>query len=126
MLSYGVRIKRGEGNRSVIDVIGNLSYHLVNKQPDLHIAKNRGCSPVRLYGSLHLEITVSVIALDHVGDALAALHPGFDKLGKHLEDSPARARGLLLENEWGNAAEPKSRVVLLPISPLLKIHCLHT
>jgi hypothetical protein len=67
-----------------------------------------------------------VIAFDHVRDTLAALHPGLDQLGKHLEDSLARACALLLENGWGDAAELEPKVVLLPIPPpLLKIHRLH-
>ena len=78
-------------------------------------------SPEKLYNSLHLEITVSVIALDHVCNLLAALHPGFDKLGEHLEDSLARARALLLEDVWGDVAELELKVVLLPVPPLLKI-----
>jgi len=81
---------------------------------------------VRLYDPLHLEITVSVIALDHVCDALAALHPGLDQFGKHLEDSLARARALLLDNGWSDTAEFKPKVVLLPgPPPLLKIHRLY-
>jgi len=97
-----------------------------NEQPDLHIAKHRGYSPEKLYDSLHLEITVSMVALDHVCNPLAALHPGLNKLGKHLQNSLTRARALLLENGWGDAAELESKVILLPVPPpLLKIHDFH-
>jgi len=69
---------------------------------------------------------VSVIALDHVRDTLATLHPRLDQLGEHLEDSLARACTLLFENGWGNSAELEPEVVLLPVPPpLLKIHSLH-
>ena len=69
-----------------------------------------------------MKITVSMIAFDHICNPLAALHPGFDKLGEHLEDSLARARALLLEDVWGDVAELELKVVLLPVPPLLKIH----
>ena len=69
-----------------------------------------------------MKITVSMIAFDHVCNPLAALHPGLNQLGKHLEDSLARARALLFENGWGDASELEPEVVLLPVPPpLLKI-----
>jgi hypothetical protein len=93
----------------------------------LLIAKQtEGYSPAKSYDTLQLEITVSVIALDHVGDTFAALHPGLDQLGKHLEDTLAGACALLLENGWGDAAELESKVGLFPVPPpLLKIHGLY-
>ena len=39
---------------------------------------------MELYNSLHLEITVSVVAFDHVRDTLATLHSGLDQLGERL------------------------------------------
>ena len=72
------------------------------------------------------EITFGFQPLDHVCDALAALHPRLDQLGKHLEDSLTGACALLLENGWCNSAELELEVVPLPIPPpLLKIRSLH-
>ena len=66
---------------------------------------------MKLHDSLHPEIMVSVIVFDHVCDMLAALHPGLDELGKHLEDSLARASAMSFENWQGNATELKLKVV---------------
>jgi len=63
------------------------------------------------YDSLHLEIAVSVIPLDPVGNSLVALHPWLNQLDQHLEGSLARACALLLENGWFSAAEFESKVI---------------
>ena len=108
------------------NVIDNLSILVSQQLRPLVAKKTRGILTSWLYDSLNLEITVSVVALDHIGDTLAALHPGLDELSKHLEDSLARASALLLEDGWGNAAKLESEVILLPVPPpLLKIHSLH-
>lgn len=64
-----------------------------------------------------------MVAFDHVCYTLAALHPGLDQLGKHLEDPLAGARALLLKNGRGYATKPQPKVGRLPgPPPLLKIH----
>ena len=47
--------------------------------------------------------------------------PRLDQLGKHLEDSLARACVPLLENGWCDSAELEPDVVLLPIAFMLGV-----
>ena len=93
-----LRRKMAEKRRGIRAL--SMTYHFGwISNPDLHSVKPEDVySHGGLYDFLHPQVTVPVIAFDHVCDALTALHPQLDQLGKYLEDSLARACTLLFEN----------------------------
>ena len=111
--------ERGEERRWTgrigLSVSSSITYRFDELELDVHIA-DTGCGIIT-YDS---QVVVSVAALDHVCDPLTAFHPQLDKLSEHLEDSLARARSLLLEDGWGDAAKLELKVVFFPVPPPLK------